>query len=475
VATEDREREFRLRPPRPLKPKDEPRAWTSTFKRIMHYARMSSRCSKSKRTPVPHSYQQRCAVRVTYSPNRSPGQWAAHGRYLSRESAMHNNAGTAVAFGPSGPVSDISATLRNWQTAGDPRLFKIIISPEFGDRCDLEQLTRDLASKMEADLGTRLEWVATPHYNTEHPHVHMALRGITEDKQPLRLDRQYIRYGIRAHAENLVTRQLGYRTILDAEDAERREIQQTRYTSLDRVLNRNNTATQSGAARTEVFAVDLRKLPASSRQHHLKARLLFLEKLELAHSNGSNRWLVRSDFQTILQAMQNTVDRQRALAQHGSLLSDTRLPIRLTDAKQLQQSLEGRVLGHVEDERTGRAYMILEGTDQNVHFIWHTAEIESARHQRKVASNSFVRITPRTANGRTVLLIADLGPSEELLNNTAGMRNRAQALINRGIVPVENGWGGWLGRYQNRLAHAFQELVQPRTLQRDSDGPGFSR
>jgi type IV secretory pathway VirD2 relaxase len=475
VATEDREREFRLRPPRPLKPKDEPRAWTSTFKRIMHYARMSSRCSKSKRSPSPHSYQQRCAVRVTYSPNRSPGQWAAHGRYLSRESAMHNNAGTAVAFGPSGPVSNISATLRGWQTDGDPRLFKFIISPEFGDRCDLEQLTRDLASKMEADLGTRLEWVATPHYNTEHPHVHMALRGITEDKQPLRLDRHYIRYGIRAHAENLVTRQLGYRTILDAEDAERREIQQTRYTSLDRVLSRNKTETQSGAARTDVFAVDLRKLSANSRQQHLKARLLFLEKLELAHSNGSNRWLVRSDFQTVLQAMQNTADRQRTLAQYGTLLSDTRLPIRLTDAKQLQQPLEGRVLGHVEDERTGRAYMILEGTDQNVHFIWHTNEIESARHQRKVASNSFVRITPRTANGRTVVLIADLGPSEELLNNTAGMRNRAQALINRGSVPVENGWAGWLGRYQNRLGHAFQELVQHRTLQRDSDGPGFSR
>jgi len=391
---------------------------------------------------------------------------------------MHHNAGTAVAFGPSGPVSNISALLRGWQTDGDPRLFKIIISPEFGDRCDLEQLTRDLLSRMQSDLGTRLEWVATPHYNTEHPHVHVALRGITEDKQPLRLDRNYIRHGIREHAENLVTRQLGYRTILDAEDAERREIQQTRYTSLDRVLNRNNTETQSGAARTEVFAVDLRKLSANSRQQHLKARLLFLEKLELAHSNGSNRWLVRSDFQTVLQAMQNTADRQRALAQYGTLLSDTRLPIRLTDAKQLQQPLEGRVLGHAEDERTGRAYMILEGTDQNVHFIWHTNEIESARHQRKLASDSFVRITPRSANGRTVLLIADFGPSEELLNRTADMRNRAQVLINRGIVPVENGWAGWLGRYQNRLAHASQELVthqQHRTLQRDSDGPGFSR
>src|SRR5439155_6637708 len=117
---------------------------------------------------------------------------------------------------------------------------------------------------------------------------------------------------------------------------------------------------------------DFKKLPANIRQHHLKARLLFLEKLDLAKSSGSNRWLIRSDFQTILEAMQSATDRQRTLARYSIMLSDSRLPVRLTDAKQLNESLEGRVIGHVEDERTGRAYMILEGTDHNVHFVWQT-------------------------------------------------------------------------------------------------------
>lgn len=176
--------------------------------------------------------------------------------------------------------------------------------------------------------------------------------------------------------------------------------------------------------------------------------------------------------------MQNTTDRQRALAQHGALLSDTRLPIRVTDAKRLEQPLEGRVLGHVEDERTGRAYMILEGTDQNVHFIWHTTEIESARRQRRLGPNSFIRISPHSANDRTFLVIADLGSSDELLNNTQYMRNKAQALVKRGMVPVENGWAGWLGGYQNQLTHALQEIAadqQPRTLKRDLHRPGLSR
>jgi type IV secretory pathway VirD2 relaxase len=38
---------------------------------------------------------------------------------------------------------------------------------------------------MEKDLGTELEWVAVAHHNTEHPHVHVALRGVRSDMQPL--------------------------------------------------------------------------------------------------------------------------------------------------------------------------------------------------------------------------------------------------------------------------------------------------
>jgi type IV secretory pathway VirD2 relaxase len=30
---------------------------------------------------------------------------------------------------------------------------------------------------MERDLGTRLEWVAIDHYNTDHPHVHLLVHG----------------------------------------------------------------------------------------------------------------------------------------------------------------------------------------------------------------------------------------------------------------------------------------------------------
>jgi hypothetical protein len=32
-------------------------------------------------------------------------------------------------------------------------------------------------AEIETDLGTPLEWGAVAHFNTEHPHVHVALRG----------------------------------------------------------------------------------------------------------------------------------------------------------------------------------------------------------------------------------------------------------------------------------------------------------
>ena len=101
---------------------------------------------------------------------------------------------------------DIASRLENWQRAGDERLWKLIISPEFGDQVELRRLTADLMERMEKDLGTDLEWVAVEHHNTEHPHVHVVVRGVRSDGAALRMSREYIQQGIRSVAENLCTK-----------------------------------------------------------------------------------------------------------------------------------------------------------------------------------------------------------------------------------------------------------------------------
>jgi type IV secretory pathway VirD2 relaxase len=60
--------------------------------------------------------------------------------------------------------------LDRWQSAGDERIWKVILSPEFGDRVDLKKMTREVMKRSERQLDTALEWVAVTHFNTENPH-----------------------------------------------------------------------------------------------------------------------------------------------------------------------------------------------------------------------------------------------------------------------------------------------------------------
>jgi len=101
------------------------------------------------------------------------GQWRAHGRYIARETASQGRA-TEAGFNTTERGIDIADRLGPWQSASDERMWKLIVSPEFGDRMDLVQLTRDLMQRMERDLGTRLEWLAASHFNTDNRHVHVA-------------------------------------------------------------------------------------------------------------------------------------------------------------------------------------------------------------------------------------------------------------------------------------------------------------
>jgi hypothetical protein len=81
-------------------------------------------------------------VRVTYVGNKAAGQWKAHGRYLSRESATHRTAQRQAGFDEAQQELDVAHQLDEWQQAGDPRLWKIILSPEFGEQLDMQQLAR---------------------------------------------------------------------------------------------------------------------------------------------------------------------------------------------------------------------------------------------------------------------------------------------------------------------------------------------
>ena len=144
MARTDGERRTRLRPAKPRVPRNERAPWSSGFRLLMHYARMSRKTGNrgTGKEKGARPYLQRCAVRVTYLNNKTRGQWQAHGRYLARESATFENDAKTVGFDRENDGIDVARQLEGWQGAGDERMFKLIVSPEFGDRIDLSRLTR---------------------------------------------------------------------------------------------------------------------------------------------------------------------------------------------------------------------------------------------------------------------------------------------------------------------------------------------
>jgi type IV secretory pathway VirD2 relaxase len=169
---------------------------------------------------------------------------------------------------------------------------------------------------MEKDLGMDLEWLAVAHFNTGHPHVHIALRGRT-DAGPLRLDRDYIKRGIREHAENLCTAQLGFRTELDALEAERREVNAPRITSLDRRIARQAFAENGDGT----FTLDSLRAALSeahrARQQFLVARLRMLTVMGLAANMDHERWRIDPAFLSTLRRMQVAQDRLKTMTSGG--------------------------------------------------------------------------------------------------------------------------------------------------------------
>jgi len=378
-----------------------------------------------------------------------------------RESATDR----CVGFNGNDESIDIAKRLDGWQKASDERLWKLIVSPEFGDRIDLKQLTRDLMLVMETDLGTPLEWVAVAHFNTEHPHVHIALRGTAAGGRSVRISRDYLREGIRHIAEDHCTRQLGFQTELDAAEARSREVHQIRYTSLDRIIHRDGEA--CGHTESPFFIVTKDPSRAgmgptiSLTERRCAERLMFLSSMGLAESTGPKTWRVRRDFENVLRARQRSADWQKTLAGNGVPVSDKRLPMKLLDLRSITM-LEGRILTHGEDESSGRSYMMLEGTDARVHYIPYTSEMEAARYNGCLKINSFIRLRNLLREARPVLKIDELGDAESILHNNVYLRETATQLARRGIVPQDERWDGWLGRYQRAIRDTYVRRQRDR-------------
>jgi hypothetical protein len=143
-------------------------------------------------------------------------------------------------------------------------------------------------------------------------------------------------------------------------------------------------------------------------------------------------------------------------------VSDPRLPLVVTEPRNIQR-LEGRILGHGEDDggkNFGRHYLLLEGVDAKIHLIYYTPELEESRSRGQLFVNAFVRLQKQFKNGRPILLAENLGDAEKLLDDGKYFRQAARKGNNDANLESDHMWGGWLGRYQITF-HAALRRVEP--------------
>lgn len=287
---------------------------------------------------------------------------AAHIAYLGREGVSRDNRAAGL-FSGENKLPDQGAFAE--RCADDRHHFRCIVSPEDANELqDLRAMTRDLMQRAEQDLGTRLDWIAVDHWNTDNPHVHILIRGKADDGKDLVINRAYIGYGLRARAEALVEQELGPRNELAIRAALEREVAAERLTSLDRMLRTH--ATPEGH-------IDLTQLPAQSKDNTRQlaiARLSRLQRMGLATPSGDADWTLAADLEQRLRDIGSRNDIIAAMHKALANRSIDRGADMLIHEPQAGVPVIGRLVERgLHDELSGTAYAIVDGIDGRTHHV----------------------------------------------------------------------------------------------------------
>ncbi|HLH87265.1 MAG TPA: DUF3363 domain-containing protein [Xanthobacteraceae bacterium] len=387
---------------------------------------------------------------------------ATHLGYLRREGVTRDGE-KARLFGPGTDEADPKAFAE--RCADDRHHFRFIVSPDDAiDMADLKRFTRDLVGQMEKDLGTRLDWVAVDHWNTEHPHVHLIVRGVRDDGENLVIARDYIKEGMRDRARDLITQELGPRTDRDIRTTLERQIEAERWTNIDRQLAHD-------AHRTGI--IDL--APHAGRQpdefHALKVgRLRKLEGLRLAEQIGPGQWIISDEAEKRLRQLGERGDIikriHRSLAERGLERGASSYVLA---GESLDEPIVGRLLARgLDDELKGTAYAVVDGVDGRTHHI-RLADLNAAGDS---APGSIVELRKfDDAQGRRRVALAvrsDLPLEQQITANGATWLDR-QAIA-REPVPLGGGFGA---EVRDALDRRAEHLIGQGLAERQSRGVSF--
>jgi len=358
---------------------------------------------------------------------------ARHISYLERDGVTRDGR-DAFMFDARSEESDRDAFAERCED--DRHHFRFIVSPEdAGNMQDLRDFTRELMTDMAKDLGTKLDWVAVDHWNTDNPHIHILVRGVADDGTDLVIDGGYISDGLRRRAEERVTLELGPRSELDIRTALEREVDAERWTGLDRQLVKLG---EDMAGR-----VDLR--PGSDGEPGMRRLLIGraakLEQLGLASREGPAVWTMDPGAERALRdlAVRNDIIKtmHRAMTRDGGRFDPSALALH---SKTPSDPIVGRLVERgLQDELAGSAYAIVDGTDGRTHHL----RFDDMDMTGDARQGSIVELRSwEDAKGQTRLSLAtrsDVALGDQITSPGATWLDRQ--LVAREPVTTGNGFG----------------------------------
>ena len=307
---------------------------------------------------TPNARRVTIKARLVHPAKAGPRSTASHLRYIERE-GVERQGGPGHAYGPTTDAADTAAFEERGRE--DRHQFRFIVSPEDAEQLDdLRTYTRHLMVRMEADLGTRLNWVAVDHWNTDNPHTHLVLRGKDDTGKELIISRDYIAEGMRHRAAELATEWLGPRTELEIHQAMQREVDQERWTNLDRTLQRE-------AKDSLVLPATLAEPRFTRQRQMLIGRLQFLQRMGLSTEQQPGVWAIHTKAEPTLRAMGERGDIIRTMqrAMSGKLRE-----LAVFQPGGENRTIVGRVATKgLADELFDKGYLVIDGTDGKAHYV----------------------------------------------------------------------------------------------------------
>jgi type IV secretory pathway VirD2 relaxase len=362
------------------------------------------------RTLGPRARRVIVKTRLVNLKNANPRSTAQHLRYIERDGVTRSRE-RGKAYGAYTDEADANAFEE--RVRDDRHQFRLIVSPEDANEFeDLKAVTRDLMAQMERDLGTKLDWVAVDHFDTDNPHTHLLLRGKDENGRDLIISPAYISHGMRARASEVLTRWLGQRTELEIREGVIREVTQERWTSLDRAIQQD----------AEDGVITLLHEPSEAEARFQRGlmvgRLDRLAQMGLATKLAPHTYRLAPRVEETLRAMGERGDIIRTLQR---AMSGERRAFAVFDHVAESSHIEGRIAGIGADELSSRGHLIVDGVDGRAYYVMLPKGAELKDFPRGGIVEVRGGAEPRPAD-RTIAELAQDG-----IYRTARHRERIQA------------------------------------------------